>query len=290
MKNEDITDPVFLEAVQAIDSGNIPALQALISAHPRLIKEPLSTPDKKGYFKNPYLLWFVADNPIRHERLPDNIVEVTRVLIDAYQKEQLPNWSHILNYAMGLVATGRIPRACKVQLPLMELLAQAGAAIGSGMGAIAHGNLEVAHWLIEKGSEVTLPVAVGLDRDADVQRLLPTASRKELQEALMVAAFYGKANALSLLLQQGADPNAYIDNKSGFHSHASPLHQAVWSGNIEAVKILVEAGANLHLTDRAYGGTPLGWAQYMQESNDPGDLNKEKIKAIEMYLSSKLNT
>src|SRR5689334_2326742 len=113
MKNEDITDPLFREAVNAIDTGNIPVLQELIAQHPRLIKEPLMTPNERGYFENPYLLWFVADNPIRHERLPDNIVEVAQVLIGAYKKEQLPNWKYILDYTLGLVATGRIPRDCK---------------------------------------------------------------------------------------------------------------------------------------------------------------------------------
>lgn len=77
MKNSGINNPSFREAVEAIDNGNMTALQQLLETNPELVTRPLSTPSEDGYFKNPYLLWFVADNPIRHERLPSNIVEVT---------------------------------------------------------------------------------------------------------------------------------------------------------------------------------------------------------------------
>ena len=70
MKNSDITDSLFREAVDAIDSGNISVLQQLLETNPQLVTKRLDTPTENGYFKNPYLLWFVADNPIRHEKLP----------------------------------------------------------------------------------------------------------------------------------------------------------------------------------------------------------------------------
>jgi hypothetical protein len=286
MQTADINDPLFQEAVLDIDTGNIPALQELIMQHPRLIREPLLT-HEKGYFENPYLLWFVADNPIRHDQLPANIVEVTTLLIAAYKKEQLSNWQHILDYTLGLVTTGRIPRKCGVQLPLMKLLIDEGATVGIGHGALAFGNFEAAAYLLERGGELTLTTAVCLDRQADVQRLLPAAGKADLQIALMAAAFFGKTAMLSLLLQHGADPNIYLDASSGFHHHATALHQAIWSGSLEAVKVLVAAGADLTLKDKIYGGTPIGWAMYMQESGDLPDLNKEKIAVIEAYLRSK---
>jgi peptide-methionine (S)-S-oxide reductase len=80
MKNSDITDPLFRDAVEAIDSGNISLLQHLLETNPQLVTKRLDTPTE-GYFKHPYLLWFVADNPIRHEKLPANIVEITSLLI-----------------------------------------------------------------------------------------------------------------------------------------------------------------------------------------------------------------
>jgi peptide-methionine (S)-S-oxide reductase len=81
-------------------------------------------------------------------------------------------------------------------------------------------------------------------------------------------------------------PNEYLSGNSGFHKHATALHQAVWSGSLEAVKALVDAGASLHLTDRIYQSTPLGWAKYMQ--NDCNDeVLIHKYKAIENYLEER---
>ena len=74
-----------------------------------------------------------------------------------------------------------------------------------------------------------------------------------------LAALNGKAEALARLLPLGVDLNAFT---SGFYTHATPLHHAVWSGSLDAVKVLVEAGANLTTKDRAEHATPLGWAEY----------------------------
>jgi len=61
------------------------------------------------------------------------------------------------------------------------------------------------------------------------------------------------------LLPLGVDLNAFT---TGFYSHATPLHHAVWSGSLAAVKVLVEAGGNLTTRDRAEHATPLEWAEY----------------------------
>jgi len=64
------------------------------------------------------------------------------------------------------------------------------------------------------------------------------------------------------------------------------LHQAVFSGSPEAVKLLVEAGARLDLKDRIYEGTPLDWAEYglTEEKNEE---ERKRKKAIIDYLRSK---
>ncbi|HET7559837.1 MAG TPA: ankyrin repeat domain-containing protein, partial [Limnochordia bacterium] len=46
------------------------------------------------------------------------------------------------------------------------------------------------------------------------------------------------------------------------YAHATPLHHAVYSGSLEAVRVLVEAGARLDVRDTAYRSTPLGWAEH----------------------------
>jgi Ankyrin repeats (3 copies) len=288
MKNSDITDPRFLEAVEAIDIGNIPALERLISEHPRLVRERLKTPEN-GYFKDPYLLWFVADNPIRIQKLPPNIIDVTRLLVKAVQREAADSLQQQLDYTLGLVGTGRIPRESGMQIGLMDLLIDSGAKPGKGLGAFAHGNIEAGGHLIERGGELTLAAAVCLDRMSDVENLAPKASMEEKQVALTAAAFYGKTPMINYLLALGIDPNIYPEQSTGFHTHATPLHQAVYSGSLESVQLLVEAGANLDWKDHVYGGTPLDWAAYMQSGEEMIDEEaKKRFAAIETYLRERL--
>ncbi len=89
---------------------------------------------------------------------------------------------------------------------------------------------------------------------------------------------------INYLLDLGTDVNTYIDPSSGFHSHATALHQAVFSGSLRSVERLIGAGAKLDLKDRIYDGTPLGWAKYMQTvEKDAGMIAKYKM--IESYLA-----
>lgn len=288
MKTSEITDTKFREAVEAIDSGNITALQRLVEITPELVTRRLDFPTE-GYFARPYLLWFVADNPIRHELLPPNIVEVTATIIKALQKNPHDSYQHHLDYTLRLVCTGRIPKQCGVQLPLMELLIKEGAKVkGSVLGPIGQHNFKAAKYLLEKGSDYNIATAVGLNQIDDIKILIKNASSSECYVALVVASFFGNTDIISLLIEAGADLNGYgkQEDFAGFHSHASPLHQAVSSGSLEAVKLLVEKGANLNATDKAYNGTPLGWAIHMQtEEND--EMIKGKYKEIGNYLSAK---
>jgi len=286
MNKININDAIFLQAVEAIDTGNISLLKDLLDKHPRLVHNRAGTSDEEGYFKDPYLLWFVADNPIRHPKLPANITEITASIIQKQKQENVSTMQFQLDYTLGLVATGRIARESGVQIALMDLLIDEGATPGKGAGALAHGNKEAAAHLIKRGGQLTLSVALGLDRMNDVMRLLNDATASEKQTALMTAAFYGKADMIDLLLKHGADPNGFIESPSGFHSHASPLHQAVASGSLESVKRLVEAGASRDVTDKIYEGTPLEWALHMQAQETATEEEKEKYAAVAAYLST----
>lgn len=72
----------------------------------------------------------------------------------------------------------------------------------------------------------------------------------------------GRARMLASLIDLGVDLNAY--SPDGFHPHATALHHAVDSGSLEAVKVLVEVGAELGTRDRVHHGTPLDWAEYLR--------------------------
>jgi peptide-methionine (S)-S-oxide reductase len=84
------------------------------------------------------------------------------------------------------------------------------------------------------------------------------------------------------MLRGGIDVNA---PSADLYSHGTPVHHAVGSGSLEAVKVLVEAGANLTTKDRAWGGTPLGWAEhYLGEGS--GNRRGEQYAEIAAYLRS----
>jgi Ankyrin repeats (3 copies) len=288
MINSDIKDPVFREAVEAIDAGDTSSLENVLKANPRLISKRLDSPTE-GYFKYPYLLWFVADNPIRHEKLPSNIVDITRLLIDAARSNAANSFQQQIDYTLGLIATGRIPRESGVQNEWIDLLIDNGAQPGNGIGALAHGNIDAALHLIKRGGKLTLATAVGLDMQNDIDRLSNKASKNDLEIALMMASFYGKSEIIKFLIGLGVDVNTFIDNSTGFHSHASPLHQAVFSGSLESVKILVDADADLNAKDRIYEGNPLEWAIYMQ-TEEPDEIKKKKYVEIEFFLKNKLKS
>jgi peptide-methionine (S)-S-oxide reductase len=283
MKNSDIPDPLFRQAVEAIENGDIELLTTLVTENQRLVQDKFDLPEP-GYFQNPYLLWFVADNPIRNGKLPPNIVDVTQLLIGYVKVFAAGTMQQQLDYALGLVATGRIPRECGVQIALMDALIDAGAKPGGGLGALAHGNFDAAAHLINRGGKLTLAATIGLDRMDDVIRFTAAADKAELLVALTVAAFYGKPQMITYLLNLGANPNGYPEGKSGFHSHATPLHQAVYSGSLECVKLLVEAGARLDMTDKVYNGTPLGWALHMENDGSPNEEARRNFAEIADYL------
>ena len=286
MNSSDIKDPLFREAVEAIDTGNIPSLENILKKNPGLIGKRLDAPTE-GYFKHPYLIWFVADNPIRYEKLPANIVTITRILIDAAKMNAPGSYQQQIDYTLGLVATGRIPRESGFQNEWIDLLIDNDARPGNGIGALAHGNIEAARHLIQRGGMLTLATAIGFNMEDEAYRLAKEATKKDIEIALMMAAFYGKPKWIAYLIRLGVNVNAYLDSSSGFHAHATALHQAVFSSSLESVKLLVDSGADLTATDLVYDSTPLDWAQYMQ-TEEKDELKIIRYKEIESFLSNKM--
>jgi peptide-methionine (S)-S-oxide reductase len=260
MEIPDLLEPRFREAVDAIDSGNADGLESLLTARPELVRDRLD--GGEGYFRRPYLLWFVAENPVRNGRLPPNIAEVTRVILRAARQGRVESLQEQIDYALALVCSGRVPRECGVQRELIDALDDAGADLNGALApALAHREVAAAERLLERGAALSLTAAVCLRRTDAVARLAPAAGAGERQEALAAAALYGNAGALASLIGLGADVNAY--SPPGFHPHGTALHHAVDSGSLDAVRTLVEAGANRGARDRVHEATPLGWAEYL---------------------------
>ncbi len=160
-----------------------------------------------------------------------------------------------------LIATGSVPRECRAQLPLIDLLCDHGADPDSAIEAAAlHGELEAVNALIGRGALINLPVAAALGQIEDFRRLLAGADSRDRHLALALAAQFGRVEIVRLLLEAGEDPNRY--NPVGGHSHTTPLHQAAGAGYNELVRLLVERGARLDLKDILWQATPADWARH----------------------------
>jgi ankyrin repeat protein len=117
-------------------------------------------------------------------------------------------------------------------------------------------------------------VAAALGRIDDARRLLPGASRQDRHLALTLAADFGRAEIVQLLLDAGEDPNRY--NPVGGHSHTTPLHQAAGAGHTEVVRLLVERGARLDLKDLLWPATPADWARHAGKAEIEGYLRAQR--------------
>ena len=80
--HERITDRRFRQAVDLLDDGDVEGLRCLLADVPSLATQRVCF-EGGNYFREPSLLEFVAENPVRHDGLPRNIVEVARAILDA---------------------------------------------------------------------------------------------------------------------------------------------------------------------------------------------------------------
>jgi peptide-methionine (S)-S-oxide reductase len=294
MNNFESLDLLFREAVSAVDAGDVNALERLLATHPRLVRDRLDSlgdwlRDKvdnalEGFFRQPYLLWFVAEDPVRNNNLPRNIAQVAGAIIQAAKREGVDSLHEQLDYALSLVSWSWVARKCEVQIELIDVLIDAGASLdGNPDNALVNGNFVAAAHLVERGAKLTLATALCLELWDDVKRLGQTTSASEKQFAFILAALNGKTEAIKRMIDLGVDLNS---PSRDLYSHATALHHAVCSGALEAVKVLVEAGAELGRKDNAWNATPLEWAEYYIREAKGNDTRKQ-YPEIAAYLREK---
>jgi peptide-methionine (S)-S-oxide reductase len=285
-------DDLFAQAVAAIDRGDLAGMQQLLSQHPELATERLASPGPwlreavgdavDGFFARPYLLWFVAEDPVRAGKLPPNIVELARAVIDAARRHDSSSLQAQLDGALRLVAWSGVAAKAGVQIPLIDLLVDAGAAPATNANnALVNHHLLAAERLIQLGGELTLGTAVCLDRWDAIPSLFAAANDRQRQFALVMAALNGKAESVHWLVEAGVPPN---QPSQDLYAHGTPLHHAVCSGSLETVKALVARGADPTIPDTAWNGTALGWAEHYVEDGDPA--KRMEYTAVLDYLRS----
>ena len=248
-----IEDEDFRAAVDAIQTGDAGKLARLLDARPGLLHERAIEPDigAPGYFTDPGLFWFVANNPTLVPQSPPNVAEIASLMIDRGVEQG------DLDYTLELVMTnGMMPEP--TQLRLVQVLVEAGA-IASRQAllmTLGHAQTAPVRWLLGHGVPASAPVAAGLGQVDALPALLEQATPKDRNDALAMAVINREAEAARLCLEAGADPSRFMP----CHAHSTPLHQAALHGDVETMKLLVAHGARPDTKDTLWHGTPLSWA------------------------------
>ena len=261
----------FEAAVEAVVAGDVTALRTMLREWPELARM------RSTRRHHATLLHYVAANGVEdgRQKTPANAVEVAKILLDAgAEVDALADMYDNKCTTMSMLVSSSHPAKAGLQIALAETLIDYGAALeGPGskwqsavMTALKFGFLNTAEALARRraGTPDNIAAAAGLGRLDDTARLLPTADSHGKHVALALAAQHGHADVVRLLLDAGEDPSRY--NPDGYHSHATPLHHAVWSKHEAVVRLLVERGARLDIRDTIYQGTPLDWAVYGQRT------------------------
>lgn len=284
-------DASFREAVAAIESGDVPKLRRLLTAEPRLARERLESPGDwlkaqvgdalEGFFQRPYLLWFIAEDPVRNGSLPANIADIAVTIISEAKRAGAGNLQEQVDYALQLVCWSWIAPQCGVQIDLIDVLLDAGASpAGAPDNALVNGNRAAAEHLVGRGAPLSLTAAIALGRWEEVPNLLQSAGERDRQTALVQAALDGNVDGLKAMLQADVEVS---EPSPDLYGHATPLHHAVWSGSLGAVKVLIDAGADLAAKDTVHEATPLDWAEYAEEAQTDPE-KAARYSAIAEYL------
>lgn len=256
----------FEQAVEAVVSGDVVTLRCLLQADPKLV------PAHSTRLHHATLLHYVAANGVENvrQKTPPQAVEIAKMLLEAGAvPDALADMYDSKCTTMSLLLSSAHPHEAGLQIALAETLLDHGALVNgpgtnwtsSVLTSLTFGYPKTAEALVRRGAPIeNLVVAAGLGRVEEAARFLPTSDSLARHQALALAAHMGQTSTLKLLLDAGEDPDRL--NPDGFHSHSTPLHQAVWADHLDMVKMLVERGVRLDVRDTIYDGTPLDWAKH----------------------------
>ena len=260
---------VFESAADAVVSGDLGSLRRLLALDASLVFARSGRPHRAT------LLHYVGANGVEEERqrTPPNVVEVTRVLLDAGASvDATADLYGGGSTPLGLAVTSIYPVRAGVLVPLLDTLFEAGASVeGLLMPALGNQRPEGAAWLADHGAEVDLVSAAGLGR-LDLVRTYIDVPGARLGQAVVYASRYGHIGIVAFLLERGADPGEQDAN--GF----TGLHWAAHGGYVDIVRLLLAHGAPLEVQNR-FGGTVLGQALWSAE-NAPLEAHPEIISLL----------
>ncbi len=259
--------PEFEAAADAVIAGDLPVLKALLRDHPDLIharseREHHST-----------LLHYVSANGVEdvRQKTPPNILEAAKLLLSAgadIQAESDAYGGH--SSVLGLTATSCHPENAGVQLDLLTLLLEHGAALDPPSGGstvnmcLSNGRGAAAKFLAARGAHLDFEGAAGVGRMDLVRELFRDASPQQVLNGFAWACEFGRTEVVRFLLEQGVP----VDAKLRSHGNTA-LHWAAYGGHAEIVRLLLQHGAPVEAKDESYDGTPLDWALHSWVQTPP---------------------
>lgn len=111
--------------------------------------------------------------------------------------------------------------------------------------------------LLKRGIHARPEEFARLDDRETLARMIAADPEIARQDAVLMAAVdFRHHDLVRWLLAHGASPHA----RSSAQSRQTALHSAAWNGDLEMVKLLLEAGADPNARDEQYDGVPRGWA------------------------------
>jgi ankyrin repeat protein len=251
------TDP-FEAGADAIVSGDLPALEALLRANPDLVRARSPREHRAT------LLHYVAANGVEDFRqlTPPNSVAIARSLLEAgAEVDALANTygGGTAQTTMNLLVSSTHPAEAGLQPALVETLLDFGAAIngladdGSPlMTAVAFGYIEAAETLARRGARIDNVIAgAALGRVDLVKRMvdedvgvnpslvdlywlgLSDDPKSHVERAFVWACAYGRPAVVELLLERG------VDSTATDHYGMTGLQWAESNEHLEIVELLV---------------------------------------------------
>lgn len=279
----------FEAAADAIVAGDVAALERLLRENPELIRAR-STREHRAT-----LLHYISANGVEGYRqiTPKNAVKIAEILLKAgAEVDAEANVYGGGATTLGLVATSIHPQRAGVQIPLMEILLEYGAAMDHPTGAgnrdslvkscLANGRPQAAEFLASRGARLDLEEAAGVGRLALVKgffhaagSLKEGATKKQMERAFVWASMCGRTAVADFLLQKDVDPAA------GANTGQTGLHMAAHGGQLDTVKLLIKRKAPLEAVN-VHGGTVLGQALW-SAVNEP---QADHVAIIEALLAA----
>ncbi len=261
-------DASFEEAADAIVGGDEELLRGLIRRDANLPRA------RSARSHHATLLHYTAANGVEdyRQKTPPNVTAIAQSLLTAGAQVDAVADIYGGSTTLSLAASSVHPQRARVQLPLLQLLLDHGAAIDGVAGsatpilaALRNGRGEAARFLADRGAALDLESAAGSGRLDQVRSFLAAgnAGAEQRAAALAWACEYGYVDVVDVLLDAGGDLN-------GSYGGHTPLHWAAMNAQTAVADLLVRRGASVRSRNR-YGATPSGQALWSAEQERAAD-------------------